>query len=133
MGGADAEVVLIGREAGSGTRDGFESATGTKDACQYKQELNSTGGVTEAVKNNPNSIGYTSLAAVNDSVKTLTVNGVAPTEDTVKDGSYKVQRDFVLVTRTGQPLSGVAQAYFDFITSSAAADVITAAGAVPVA
>jgi phosphate transport system substrate-binding protein len=133
VGGADAQVVLIGREAGSGTRDGFESITETKDSCQYKQELNSTGGVIEAVKNNPDAIGYASLASVNDSVKTLTVGGVTPTAGTVKDGTYKIQRDFILATRTGETLSDAAQAYFDFITSADATDIITAAGAVPVA
>ena len=133
VGGNDAEIVLIGREAGSGTRDGFESVTDTKDACQYRQELTSTGDVITTVSQNPNAIGYASLAAIKDSVKALTVNGVAPTEATVKDGTYLVQRPFVLVTKEGVALSETAQKFFDFATSADAASIISAAGAVPVA
>ena len=133
VGGIDAEIVLIGREAGSGTRDGFESITGTTDACQYRQELTSTGDVITTVSQNPNAIGYASLASIKDSVKALTVNGVAPTEATVKDGTYLVQRPFVLVTKEGVSLSETAQKFFDFATSADAASIISAAGAVPVA
>ena len=133
VGGEDAEIVLIGREAGSGTRDGFESITETKDACQYRQELTSTGDVITTVSQNPNAIGYASLAAIKDSVKALTVNGVAPTEATVKDGTYLVQRPFVLVTKEGAALSETAQKFFDFATSADAASIISATGAVPVA
>ena len=133
VGGSDAEIVRIGREAGSGTRDGFESITDTKDACQYRQELTSTGDVIATVSQNPNAIGYASLAAIKDSVKALTVNGVAPTEATVKDGTYLVQRPFVLVTKEGAALSETAQKFFDFATSADAASIISAAGAVPVA
>ena len=132
VGGNDAEIVLIGREAGSGTRDGFESITGTKDACQYRQELTSTGDVITTVSQNPDAIGYASLAALKDNVKALTVGGVAPTEDTVKDGSYVIQRPFVLVTKTGAKLSENAQKFFDFALSAEAAQYITSAGAVPV-
>ena len=133
VGGNDAEIVRIGREAGSGTRDGFESITDTKDACQYRQELTSTGDVITTVSQNPNAIGYASLASIKDSVKALTVNGVAPTEATVKDGTYLVQRPFVLVTKEGVALSETAQKFFDFATSADAASIISAAGAVPVA
>ena len=133
MSAATTEIVLIGREAGSGTRDGFESITDTKDACQYRQELTSTGDVITTVSQNPNAIGYASLAAIKDSVKALTVNGVAPTEATVKDGTYLVQRPFVLVTKEGVALSETAQKFFDFATSADAASIISAAGAVPVA
>ena len=133
VGGEDAEIVRIGREAGSGTRDGFESITDTKDACQYRQELTSTGDVITTVSQNPNAIGYASLAAIKDSVKALTVNGVAPTEATVKDGTYLVQRPFILVTKEGAALSETAQKFFDFSTSADAASIISAAGAVPVA
>lgn len=133
VGGEDAEIVRIGREAGSGTRDGFESITETKDACQYRQELTSTGDVITTVSQNPNAIGYASLAAIKDSVKALTVNGVAPTEATVKDGTYLVQRPFVLVTKEGAALSETAQKFFDFATSADVASIISAAGAVPVA
>ena len=130
VGGADGEIVLIGREAGSGTRDGFESITGTKDKCQYRQELTSTGDVITAVSQNPDAIGYASLASIKDSVKALNVDGVTPSEATVKDGSYKVQRPFVLVTVEGKALSSAAQSFFDYATSPAAADIIAKAGAV---
>ena len=132
VGGNDAEIVLIGREAGSGTRDGFESITGTNDACKYRQELTSTGDVITTVSQNPDAIGYASLASLKDNVKALTVGGIAPTEDTVKDGSYVIQRPFVLVTKDGVELSETAKKFFDYATSSQAAEVITAAGAVPV-
>ena len=130
VGGKDAQVVLIGREAASGTRDGFESITGTKDKCQYRQELTSTGDVITAVSQNPDAIGYASLASIKDSVKALNVDGVTPSEATVKDGSYKVQRPFVLVTVEGKALSSAAQSFFDYATSPAAADIIAKAGAV---
>ena len=130
VGGNDAEVVLIGREAASGTRDGFESITGTKNACQYRQELTSTGDVITAVSQNPDAIGYASLASIKDTVKALNVGGVTPSEATVKDGSYLVQRPFVLVTVEGKALSPAAQAFFDYALSADAASIISAAGAV---
>ena len=130
IGGQDAEIVLIGREAGSGTRDGFESVTGTEDACQYRQELTSTGDVITAVSQNPNAIGYASLASVKDSVRAVSVGGVMPTEAAVKDGSYVIQRPFILVTKSDAPLSETAQAFFDFATSADAASLISDAGAV---
>lgn len=130
VGGNDAEIVLIGREAGSGTRDGFESITGTEDACQYRQELTSTGDVITTVSQNPDAIGYASLASVKDTVKAVSVDGITPSEDTVKDGSYVVQRPFVLVTKDGVELSETAQKFFDYATSAEAADIISAAGAV---
>ena len=135
VGGAAGAVAAIGRESGSGTRDGFESITDTKDACVLTQELTSTGAVIEAVKNNVNAIGYASLSAVEgqEGVKAVTVGGVACTEDTVLDGSYAIQRPFVLVTKDGAALSEAAQAFFDYATSTAANDLIKAAGAVPVA
>ena len=123
-------MVLIGREAGSGTRDGFESVTGTKDKCQYRQELTSTGNVITAVAQNPDAIGYASLASLDDSIRALTVGGVAPSEETVKDGSYAIQRPFVLVTKTDTKLSDAAQAFFDFATSVDASALISKAGAV---
>jgi phosphate transport system substrate-binding protein len=134
VGGNDAEIVLIGREAGSGTRDGFESITDTEDACKYRQELTSTGAVIEAVKNNPNAIGYASLSSAEnqEGIKLVTVGGVACSEATVLDGSYAIQRPFVMVTKTGAELSEAAQAFFDFATSYAANDLIRTAGAVPV-
>ena len=132
VGGKDAEIVLIGREAGSGTRDGFESITKTEDKCQYRQELTSTGDVITSVSNNADAIGYASLASIKDSVKAVTVDGVQATEDTVKDGTYKIQRPFILVTKSGTQLSAAAQKFFDYVTSTEAADVIKKAGAVPV-
>ena len=135
VGGDAGTISCIGREAGSGTRDGFESITGTKDACKLDQELTSTGSVIEAVAGNPNAIGYASLSAVEgkNTVKAVTVGGVACTEETVLNGSYAIQRPFVLVTKTGETLSPAAQAFFDYATSSAASQLIKAAGAVPVA
>lgn len=130
VGGDNAEIVLIGREAGSGTRDGFESITKTEDKCQYRQELTSTGDVITTVSQNPNAIGYASLAAIKDSVKAIKVGGVEPTEDTVKDGSYVIQRPFVLVTKEDKPLSKAAQAFYDYALSSDAAPIISKAGAV---
>ena len=132
VGGNDAEIVLIGREAGSGTRDGFESITDTKDACQYRQELTSTGDVIATVAQNPIAIGYASLSAVKDTVKALAVGGVAPSEETVKDGSYVVQRPFVLVTKDGEALSEAAQAFYDYALDPAQAELIGKAGAVAV-
>ena len=130
VGGDAGTISCIGRESGSGTRDGFESITDTKDACQYRQELTSTGDVINTVSQNPDAIGYASLSAVGDSVKALTVGGVEATEATVKDGSYVVQRPFVLVTKEGTELSPAAQAFFDYALSADAASIIAAAGAV---
>ena len=132
VGGDDGEIVLIGREAGSGTRDGFESIVDVKDSCKYAQELTATGAVISAVEANPLANGYASLSAVGDTVKMVTVGGVECSEDTVKDGSYEVQRPFVFVTNKSVTLSEQAQAFFDFATSADAADLIRTAGAVPV-
>ncbi len=132
VGGNDGEIVCIGREAGSGTRDGFETITCTEDACQYRQELTSTGAVITAVASNPNAIGYASLASVKETVKALSVGGVVPSEETVRDGSYAIQRPFVLVTREGVALSETAQRFFDYVTSAEAHELIAAAGVVPV-
>ena len=131
VGGNDVEIVLIGREAGSGTRDGFESITDTEEACQYRQELTSTGDVITTVSQNPGAIGYASVASVKDTVKAVTVDGVAATEETIKDGSYVVQRPFVLVTKTDTPLSDAAFKFFTYITSADANEIIAAAGVVP--
>ena len=131
VGGNDSEIVLIGREAGSGTRDGFESITDTEDACQYRQELTSTGDVITTVSQNPAAIGYASVASVKDTVKALTVAGVAPNNETILDGSYVIQRPFVLVTKADGSLSAAAQAFFDYALSADAHEIITAAGVVP--
>ena len=132
VGGDDGEIVLIGREAGSGTRDGFESIVDVKDSCKYAQELTATGAVISAVEANPLAIGYASLSAVGDTVAMVTVEGVECSEDTVKDSSYKIQRPFVFVTNKSVTLSEQAQAFVDFATSKDAADLIRTAGAVPV-
>lgn len=130
VGGLDAEIVLIGREAGSGTRDGFESITGTEDKCQYRQEPTSTGDVITTVASNPAAIGYASLASVKDNVKALRVDGVTPSEETIKNGTYAVQRPFVLVTKKDTVLSTGAQKFFDYITSADANEIIASAGVV---
>ena len=132
VGGDDGEIVLVGREAGSGTRDGFESIVDVKDSCKYAQELTATGAVISAVEANPLAVGYASLSAVGDTVAMVTVEGVECSEDTVKDGSYKIQRPFVFVTNKSVALSEQAQAFMDFATSKDAADLIRTAGAVPV-
>lgn len=131
IGGNDSEIVLIGREAGSGTRDGFETITDTEDKCKYRQELTSTGDVITSVASNPDAIGYASLASVKDTVKALTVGGITPNENTVKDGTYVLQRPFILVTKADTKLSKEAQEFFDYITSKQANEIITDAGAVP--
>lgn len=132
VGGSEAPIVCIGREAASGTRDGFEEVTGTKDKCKYSQELTSTGDVVQTVSGNPNAIGYASVASANDTVKMVSVEGIKPTTKTIQDGEYKVQRNFVLVTKKDTALSKAAQEFFDFATSSQADSFITEAGAVPV-
>lgn len=131
LGGEDAPIAFVGREAGSGTRSAFEELTGTEDLCAYDQELTSTGAVIAAVSSTPGAIGYASLSAVEDGVKTVKVAGVACTEDTVRDGSYPIQRPFVFATRTGEPLSEAAQAFFEFALSPEAAELYIAAGVVP--
>lgn len=133
VGGSDAPIVCIGREAASGTRDGFESVTGTAEKCKYAQELTSTGDVIQTVASNPNAIGYASLAAVGDSVKTLKVNGVTPSEETILSGDYLLQRGFLLVTPKDKKLSETAQKFYDFCMSSESDEFIRKAGAVPIA
>lgn len=133
VGGDDAPIVCIGREAASGTRDGFESITGTSDSCKYAQELTSTGDVVQTVSSNPNAIGYASLASVSDKVQTISVEGVMPSDGTILSGDYKIQRNFVLVTKRDKELTGSAKNFFDFCMSTDADEYIKKAGAVPVA
>jgi len=130
LGGMDGEIVLVGREAASGTRSGFEEVVDVEGKCKYRQELTSSGDVMTSVAQNPNAIGYTSFASINSDIKVIAVDGIAPSEDTIKNGSYVVQRPFVLVTRTDVPLSPTAQAFFDYITSAEAASIISGAGVV---
>ena len=133
--GGNGEIVCIGREAGSGTRDGFESMTKTTDKCALKQELTSTGAVITAVQNNQNAIGYASLAAAEGQagIKILAVGGVPCSADNITNGSYAIQRPFNLITRDDGTLSEAAQAFFDYMVSAEAAQLITEAGAVPTA
>ena len=131
VGGNDAEIVLIGREANSGTRDGFESVVDVKEKCKYRQELTATGDVISAVAGNPNAIGYASVASVKDTVKALKVEGVTPNETTIKDGTYKIQRPFVLVTKEDTKLSDTAEEFYGFCLSEEAKEIITNAGVVP--
>ena len=131
VGGNDGQVVFMGREAGSGTRDGFESITGTEDACKYQNEYTSTGEVIAAVASNPNAIGYASLSSVDETVKAITVDGVAPTEETVLDGTYAIQRNFNFIVSDSGELSDAANAFVQWATSAEASDLIAGAGAVP--
>ena len=131
VGGKDAPVVFIGREAGSGTRDGFEGIVNVKDACKYEQELTSTGAVIAAVEANENAIGYASLSAVKDTVNAVKVGGVACTEETVLDGSYAIQRNFNVITKQGTVLSAAAKAFIEFALSDEAGAIIKKAGAIP--
>ncbi|MDO4312597.1 MAG: phosphate ABC transporter substrate-binding protein PstS family protein [Eubacteriales bacterium] len=133
--GTAGEIACIGREAGSGTRDGFESITDTADKCVLAQELTSTGAVIAAVQNSENAIGYASFSAVEgqEGIKVLTVGGMECTEEHIADGSYVVQRPFNLITREDTDLSKAAQAFFDYMTSADANDLIISAGAVPMA
>ena len=130
LGGTDGEIAVFGREAGSGTCGAFEEIVGVEDTCKYTNEYSSTGDVIGNVASNPNAIGYASLSAVNDTVKAVKVNGVAPSEDTVKDGSYEIQRPFVMVTKEGAELSEATQAFLGLRHERDAADIIAAAGAV---
>ena len=130
LGGADAPIAVIGRDAASGTRGAFEEIVGVEDACVYTNEYESTGEVIGSVAGNPNAIGYASLSAVDDTVTAVQVNGVAPSEATVADGSYEIQRPFVMVTKEGTELSPAAQAFLDWAMSADAADEVEAAGCV---
>ena len=130
LGGEDMEIAVYGREAGSGTRGAFEEIVGVVDACALTNEYSSTGDLVGNVAGNENAIGYASLSAVDETVKAVKVAGVECTEDTVKDGSYAIQRPFVMVTKDGTALSAAAQAFLDFSMSAEAAPIIAAAGAV---
>lgn len=130
LGGNDAPVAALGREPGSGTRGAFEEIVGVEDACVYKSEYSSTGDVIGNVASNPNAIGYASLSSVDERVKAVAVNGVACTEDTVKDGSFAIQRPFLAVTKEGAQLSGAAEAFLNYAMSAEVAELIAAAGAV---
>ncbi|MBR6510495.1 MAG: phosphate ABC transporter substrate-binding protein [Clostridia bacterium] len=131
LGGDKGEIILIGREAGSGTRDGFETATDTLHKAKYRQELTSSGDVITTVSKNAFAIGYTSLSSVKNNVKTLRIDNVIPSEETIKNGNYKVQRPFIAVTNENKPLLENSRNFFEFITSEEAEDIIRFAGVFP--
>lgn len=131
VGGENRPTVAIGREAASGTRDGFETITDTVGKCKYTQELTSSGDVIQTVSGNPNAIGYASLASVKDSVKILSIENIKPSKETIRNKTYKIQRDFIFVTRKDKKLSEAAQAFFDFAASADADTLIEKAGAIP--
>lgn len=133
VGGEALEIACIGREAGSGTRDGFESITKTKDQCVLTQELTSTGAVIEAVKNSENAVGYVSFSAAEgqEGIRMLTVGGVACSEETIAAGSYAIQRNFNLITKQDNALSAQAQGFFDYMLSEDAHELIRKTGVVP--
>lgn len=130
VGGEDAEIAVFGRDSASGTRSAFEEILGIQDKCAYLNEYSSTGDVIGNVASNPNAIGYASLSAVDETVSAVSVDGVAPTEATVADGSFPIQRPFVIVTVEGTELSEAAQAFLNYAMSADVADIIAAAGAV---
>ena len=127
----DESIVLIGREAGSGTRDGFEQNTKTMDLCVYRQELTSSGEVITSVSQNPGAIGYVSLASVKDTVNMVSVSGVEANEENVASGSYSIRSAFYLITK-GE-LTEVAKRFYEYTFSKEAGDIIRAMGAVPAA
>lgn len=132
VGGDDAPVVFCGREAGSGTREGFESIVGVENECKYDVEYNATGGIIGSVFLNKNAIGYVSLATLGDKVKTVSIDGIAATEENIQDGSYKIQRPFIALTKQGTQQNSAVESYLAFINSEAASSIITNAGAIPV-
>lgn len=134
LGGADLAIVANGREAASGTRGAFEEIVKVGgedivDRCQYANEYNSTGALKQAVAGNPGAIGYVSLSSVDDTVKAVTVEGVAPSEETVKDGSYKIQRPFIMIT--GKNADSVTKAFLEFVASDEGQQIILDDGVVP--
>lgn len=130
LGGEDAEIAVLGREDGSGTRSAFEEIVGVDGACKYTNEYSSTGDVIGNVASNPNAIGYASLSAVDETVKAVKVGGVECSEATIKDGSYEIQRPFLMVTMEGAELSPAAEDFLSYATSADVAEYIAAAGAV---
>ena len=131
VGGADEAIVVVGREAGSGTRGAFEEILGVEDACKYAQELNETGAVVDKVGETEGAIGYVSLDNFKDSVKALKLDGVEASEETIKDGSYSLQRPFVMATKGKiSEQSEAVQAIFEFIDSEAGQKVIEQVGLV---
>lgn len=130
LGGADAPVAVYGREAGSGTRAAFEEAVGVTDRCAYTNIYGSTGDVIGNVGSNPNAIGYASLSSVREGAAMVAIDGIACGEETVRDGSYRLQRPFLMVTSASRPLSEAAAAFLRFARSEEAAAYIARAGAI---
>ena len=129
LGGPDEQIVVIGREAGSGTRDAFEELMDVKDSCKYAQELDSTGAVLAKVAATPGAVGYVSLDVLDDTVNGLKINSVEPTEDNILAGDYVLQRPFVMATKGEiSEQSKQVQAYFDFINSADGQNVIKSVG-----
>lgn len=129
LGGKDEAIVVIGREAGSGTRDAFEELLEVKDNCDYAQELDSTGGVLAKVSSTPGAIGYVSLDVVDDSVIGMKIDGVEPTEEEILAGNYVLQRPFVMATKGDiSQQNELVQAWFDYINSDAGKEVIKKVG-----
>ncbi len=129
LGGADEAIVVLGREAGSGTRGAFEELLKVDDQCKYAQELDSTGGVLAKVASTPGSIGYVSLDVVDDTVKALSLDDVAPTEENIVAGSYKLSRPFVMATMgTIDEQNDLVKTWFGYVQSDEGKAVITAMG-----
>ena len=130
LGGHNAPIAAYGREAGSGTRSAFEEILGITDRCIYTNEYSSNGDILGNISTNPNGIGYVSLSGVNTGVRAIRINGVPCVEDTIRDGTYALQRPFLMVTSSGRPLSAEAQAFLDYAMSDKVAEYISIAGAI---
>lgn len=131
LGGADAPIQCIGREAASGTRGAFEDILGISDKAIYAEEQNSTGNVKQAVAGNPNAIGYVSVSSLDKSVVALMVDGIAPSVETIASGTYKIQRPFLMITQKGTG-DELIQSFFDFIFSEEGRKIIEEDGIIPV-
>ncbi len=132
LGGADQPIVVIGREAGSGTRTAFEELLKLEDACKYSNELDSTGAVMAKAASTPGSIGYVSLDVLDDSVKTMKLESIDPTPENIKAGSYFLSRPFVMATKGEiSEQSDLVKALFDYIYSDEGKDLVKAVGLIP--
>lgn len=129
VGGNDAPIVVVGREAGSGTRGAFEELLKLEDACKYSNELDSTGAVMAKVASTPGSIGYVSLDVLDDTVKALKLDGAEPTEENIKAGKYFLSRPFVMATKGEiSEQSDLVKALFDFIYSDEGSELVKSVG-----
>ena len=133
IGGADEPIIVIGREAGSGTRGAFEELVDLKDACKYANELDSTGAVIAKVASTPGAIGYASLDALDDSVKALSLEGVEATAENIKAGNYFLSRPFVMATKGEiSEQNDLVQAWFDFVLGDEGQQVASEVGLITV-